>query len=36
MINYDKSFLKKLVQGSLVKKVSFNLDIPFLIIPSED
>jgi len=36
MINYDKSFLKKLVQGSLVKKVSFNLHIPFLIIPSED
>ncbi|SKB58680.1 universal stress protein [Maribacter arcticus] len=36
MINYEKGFLKKLVQGSLIKKVSFNLDIPFLIIPSED
>ena len=36
MVNYEKGFLKKLVQGSLIKKMSFNLDIPFLIIPGED
>ena len=33
MVNYEHSFLKELIREPVIKKVSFDLDIPFLVIP---
>ena len=36
MVNYKHSFLERLGREPVIKRVAFDLDIPFLIIPYED
>ena len=36
MINYKHSFLEKISREPVLKRVAFDLDIPFLIIPYQD
>ena len=36
MINYRHSFLEKLLREPVIKKISFNLEVPFLVIPDPD
>ncbi|MCP4974750.1 MAG: universal stress protein [Maribacter sp.] len=36
MVNYEYSFLEKLLHEPLIKKLAFNIDIPFLVIPGTD
>jgi len=36
MVNYEHSFLEKLLHEPLIKKLTFNIDIPFLVIPGTD
>jgi nucleotide-binding universal stress UspA family protein len=36
MVNYEHSFLKKVSREPVVKRMAFDLDIPFLIIPTTD
>ncbi|MBT8297311.1 MAG: universal stress protein [Maribacter sp.] len=33
MVNYEYSFLEKLLHEPVIKKLAFNIDIPFLVIP---
>ncbi len=36
MVNFKHSFLEKLLHEPIIKKLTFNLDIPFLVIPEAD
>jgi len=36
MVKYEHSFLEKLLHEPLIKKLTFNIDIPFLVIPGTD
>lgn len=36
MVNYRHSFLESIAREPVIKRMAFNLDIPFLIIPSSD
>ncbi|VAW14183.1 hypothetical protein MNBD_BACTEROID03-746 [hydrothermal vent metagenome] len=36
MVNYDHSFLEKMTREPVIKRVAFDLDIPFLVIPYID
>ncbi|WP_273568515.1 universal stress protein [Maribacter halichondriae] len=36
MVNYEHSFLERITREPVIKRVAFDLDIPFLIIPSFD
>lgn len=36
MVNYDHSFLEKLLRDPIIKRVNFSLEIPFLVIPCKD
>lgn len=36
MVNYEHSFLEKISREPVIKRIAFDLDIPFLVIPYED
>lgn len=36
MVNYEHSFLQRMTREPVIKRVAFNLDIPFLVIPTSD
>ncbi len=36
MINYEHSFIERLVRESVIKKITFHTTIPFLVIPSDN
>jgi hypothetical protein len=36
MINYQHGFLENLLRESIIKKLTFNIDVPFLVIPEAD
>ena len=36
MVNYQHSFLERMIREPVIKRVAFNLDVPFLVIPPTD
>lgn len=36
MLNYEHSFLEKIIREPIIKRIAFDLDIPFLVIPYQD
>jgi len=36
MVNYEHSFLEKITHEPVIKRVAFDLDIPFLVVPYQD